>query len=270
MTPESSVASTYAPARAWRPAPLAAVSLLAHATGAGLVLGMPEIWPWVVAALIGNHLLLTLAVFFPRSQLLGPNINRLPEAARLRGQVSLTFDDGPDPDLTPRILELLDQHGAKASFFCVGEEVAAHPEIVREIVRRGHSVENHSYRHSPAFACYGIARLSAEIERAQDALARLTGQRPAFFRAPAGFRSPFLDFVLARQGLRYVSWTRRGYDAVSVHPRRALARLTRRLAAGDVLLLHDSGRCILQILPALLDELARRGLRSVSLPAALE
>lgn len=270
MTPESSFAPAYAPPRAWRPAPLAGISLLVHAACAGALLAVPAMWPWVTATLVGNHLLLTAAVFFPRAPLLGPNINRLPKAAALRGEVALTFDDGPDPWITPRVLELLDRHAAKASFFCVGERAAAHPELVREIVRRGHSVENHSYAHSHAFACYGVARLSREIDRAQQALADMTGRRPAFFRAPAGFRSPLLDFVLARRGLRYVSWTRRGYDTVAVDPRWALERLTRGLAAGDVLLLHDSSRLVLEILPALLDELARRGLRSVALPSVIE
>jgi peptidoglycan/xylan/chitin deacetylase (PgdA/CDA1 family) len=269
MTTESSIAPADAAPRPWRPAPLLAISMLLHAACVGALLAAPEMWLWVVATLIGNHLVLGVGVLLPRTRLLGPNIERLPRAAALRGEVSCTFDDGPDPHITPRILDLLDQHGARASFFCVGEKAAAHPEIVREIGRRGHSVENHSYAHSHVFAFYGPVRLSREIERAQQALVQLTGRRPAYFRAPAGFRSPFLDFVLGRHGLRYVSWTRRGYDAVTADPDRVLRRLTRGLAAGDVLLLHDSSRVIEQMLPALLDELARRGLRSVSLPSAI-
>ena len=269
MIPENSVAVGYVAPRAWRPAALARLSLLVHAAGGVALLADPATWPWVIATLAGNHLVLTAAVFFPRAQLLGPNVNRLPAAAASRREVSLTFDDGPHPQTTPRILELLEGHGAKASFFCVGEKARAHPEIVKDIARRGHSVENHSDRHSHAFACFGIARMGREIALAQYVLAGITGRHPRFFRAPAGFRSPLLDFVLARHGLRYVSWTRRGFDAVTPDPRRVLERLTNGLAAGDVLLLHDSSPCVLEILPALLDELAARDLRSVSLPTVL-
>jgi peptidoglycan/xylan/chitin deacetylase (PgdA/CDA1 family) len=228
--------------------------------------------------LLGNHVVLGVIGMWPRSRLLGPNLVRLPAAAARRGEVALTFDDGPDPEVTPQVLDLLDNAGAKASFFCLGARAAAHPEIVRDMVRRGHSVENHSQRHPNLFACYGLRALRREIESAQTAIAGITNRPPAFFRAPVGLRSPLLDPVLARTGLRYVSWTRRGYDAVRGDPTGVLRRLTRGLAAGDVLLLHDgssartsAGRpVVLQVLPVLLEQLAARGLKAVTLPAALE
>ncbi|MGH8641916.1 MAG: polysaccharide deacetylase family protein, partial [Burkholderiales bacterium] len=216
------------------------------------------------------------AVFWPRGPILGPNLNRLPAAAVRRKEVCLTFDDGPDPEITRRVLELLDQHQAKASFFCVGERATVHPEIVKEIAGRGHSVENHSQRHSWTFAWYGLRRLRREVEAAQEALGRIAGRTPMFFRAPMGLRSPLLDPVLAAQGLRYVSWTRRGLDGVSRNPALVLRRLTDGLAAGDVLLLHDDARVrtpegepvVLAVLPRLLEALSAAGLKSVPLPAA--
>ena len=102
----------------------------------------------------------------------------------------------------------------------------------------------------------------------------VTGRRAQFFRAPAGFRSVLLDPVLARSGLRYVSWTRRSYDTVSRNRERALARLTDGLSKGDILLLHDGPTAatrrpvVLDILPRLLDEIFRKGMRSVALPDA--
>ena len=92
---------------------------------------------------------------------------------------------------------------------------------MREIVRRGHAVENHSQHHSTAFGWYGPARLRREIAAAQGTLAALAGRTPAFFRAPFGVRNPFVDPVLARLGLTYVSWTRRGYDTVDERRGRA-------------------------------------------------
>jgi len=265
---ESSVAARY-PARAWRPAPLALVSLILHAGGLGVLVVDSAAWLWIFATLATNHLVLTAAVFFPRAQLLGPNINRLPLSAASRGEVALTFDDGPDLHVTPRVLELLDRYGAKASFFCVGEKAARYPDLVRQIALRGHSIENHSYGHSPVFACFGLARMGREIERAQHTLGSITGKSPQFFRAPVGFRSPLLDFILVRYGLRYVSWTRRGFDSVTPNPQKVLARLIARLNGGDVLLLHDSNPCVLDVLPPLLEELGRRNLRSVALTSVL-
>jgi len=139
---------------------------------------------------------------------------------------------------------------------------------VREIARRGHSVENHSHRHSNAFAFYGLGRLQREVDAAQAAIAGIIGRAPAYFRAPAGFRSPLLDPVMAVCGLRYVSWTRRGFDAVHRNADAVLQRLTRGLQPGDILLMHDGAPVVLAVLPALLDQLAARGLKPVTLPDA--
>jgi peptidoglycan/xylan/chitin deacetylase (PgdA/CDA1 family) len=264
------------PAR-WSPTQIVRFSICLHVVAILALVAWPPGWRWSLAALLANHLLLGAFGMSPRSQLLGSNIARLPRSSSEDGYVALTFDDGPDPRVTPLVLDLLDRHGATASFFCIGRRAAAHPELVREIVRRGHSVENHSFRHAYSFAFHLPRSLKREIDDAQAALASITGSAPRFFRAPMGLRSPLLDRELVRSALRYVSWTRRGWDAVSGNPAMVLHRLTHRLAAGDVLLLHD-GSCartrsgdpvVLAVLPALLEHLATRGLRPVSLPVAL-
>jgi peptidoglycan/xylan/chitin deacetylase (PgdA/CDA1 family) len=263
-------------ANPWRPAPLVRASMLLHFVILVAWLVYPASWRWLLGIIAGNHLLLFAAVFWPRGSILGANLVRLPQAAMRRGEVSLTFDDGPHPEITPRVLEILDRYRAKASFFCVGERASAFPDIVREIARRGHSVENHSHCHSNAFAFYGMSRLRNEVQAAQEAIARITGGYPVFFRAPVGLRSPLLDPVLARCGLQYVSWTKRGFDAVDDDAASVLRRLTRRLAAGDILVLHDTASSraapgdavVLAVLPVLLERLAASGLKSVPLPAA--
>jgi peptidoglycan/xylan/chitin deacetylase (PgdA/CDA1 family) len=264
--------------RAWRPAPAIALSLLLHAGGLIALAIDFALWPWVLGTIAANHVVLFTAVFWPRGRLLGPNLLRLPAAAAARREVCLTFDDGPDPEVTPRVLDVLDRYGMRATFFCVGEKAAAYPRVVKEIVRRGHRVENHSQRHSNAFALYGYRRLEREIDAAQAVIAGLSGHAPRFFRAPMGLRSPLLDPVLARRGLRYVSWTRRGYDAVESDAARVVHRLADGLAAGDILLLHDNGRVrtrggepvVLAVLPELLERLKASSLRSVTLAAALD
>jgi len=262
----------------WKPAPAIRMSMLLHAAAAASLIVVPGSWPWAVGAVLANHLLLTLAVFWPRGRILGANLTRLPAAAVARREICLTFDDGPDPEVTPQVLDLLDRHQAKATFFCVGEKVAAHPGIVRDIERRGHGIENHSARHSAAFALYGPLRLKRELEAAQGTIARIAGRAPRYFRAPMGLRSPLLDPVLARCGLRYVSWTRRGFDMLHRDPESVLRRLSRSLAAGDILLMHDSARApardgtpvALAVLPELLNRMNAQGLKSVTLSSALE
>jgi len=256
--------------RRWSPALFVRLSVILHAVAVVALAVHPELWAWPVAAVAANHILLLGAVLWPRGSWLGPNLLRLPASAARRGEICLSFDDGPDPSLTPQILELLDRYQAKASFFCIGEKAEAYPELVKEIARRGHSVENHSYHHHNAFALFGWTRLKREVESAQAAVAAITGRPPLFFRAPAGFRPPLLDPILTSVGLRYVSWTRRGFDMVSSDPQRILRRLTRGLAAGDLLLLHDNAKVALAVLPALLDQVSAHGLRSVSLATACE
>jgi peptidoglycan/xylan/chitin deacetylase (PgdA/CDA1 family) len=249
-------------------------SLLFHAAVLTALVLHPAWWPWIVTALVANHLALGLIGMWPRSRLLGDNMLRLPDAAARRGEIAVTFDDGPHPEVTPKVLDILDRYGAKASFFCVGEKAAAHPDIVREIVKRGHAIENHSMRHSGFFGFYGPAALLREIGAAQSVLGGIAGRPPFFFRAPMGIRNPMLDPVVARLGLQYITWTRRGFDTVARDPAVVLKRLIDGLAAGDVLLLHDRRSAhgepiVLAVLPALLEKISAAGLKPVSLTMAM-
>ncbi|AEM48911.1 polysaccharide deacetylase [Acidithiobacillus ferrivorans SS3] len=220
---------------------------------------------YILAGIISSQVVLTMLVLCPRCKLISPNLVRLPRSAIARREIALTFDDGPHAEITSQILDQLDQYNAKASFFCIGEKVAAHPNLVAEILRRGHSVENHSYRHNILFAFSGPSLLANDIVKTQKAVEAAThGPAPRFFRAPFGFRSPFLGGVLRRLGLQHVAWTRRGYDTASRNPDTVLRRLSRNLAAGDILLLHD-GKLALLVLPRLLELCQHKELRSISL-----
>lgn len=260
----------------WKAPPLLKASLLLHGTAAAAALATPHGWPWAAGAIAANHALLAGAGLWPRSTWLGANLNRLPEAARQRGEIALTIDDGPDPEVTPRVLDLLDQAGAQASFFCIGRRALAHPALCREIVARGHRVENHGHAHSNAFSLFGPNRMRQDIVQAQAALSDITGQAPRFFRATAGLRNPFLDPVLHQLGLRLASWNRRAYDTRTGDPATVLSRITRGWGAGDIVLLHDghSARTpngnpvILAVLPQLLHSIQQQRWRTVTLVQA--
>lgn len=261
----------------WQPTPLASGSAVLHLAAAAAVVVRPHGWPWALGAVAMDHVLLAAVGLWPRSTLLGSNWTRLPQAAAALGSVAITIDDGPDPDITPRVLALLDEHNAKATFFCIGTKVQRYAALAREIVSRGHAVENHSQRHSHNFSLLGPRRLADEIGRAQDSIIGVTGIRPLFFRAPAGLRNPFLDPVLARLDLQLASWTRRGFDTVRRDAAGVLDKLTRNLGGGDILLLHDghaarnrSGQpIVLEVLPQLLSAVAAANLRPITLRSAL-
>jgi peptidoglycan/xylan/chitin deacetylase (PgdA/CDA1 family) len=266
---------TQAPPR-WRPPPFILASIALHVLGLAAFALAPQHWPWLLAALVANHVLITLLGLWPRSRWLGSNWTTLPAASALRGEIALTIDDGPDPAVTPQVLALLDRHGVKATFFCIARQAECHPALCREIVRRGHAVENHSQRHRHDFSLLGPAGYLREIGAAQQTLTRITGSRPGFFRAPAGLRNPFLDPVLARLGLQLASWSARGFDTRTSSARHVLRRLLRGLRPGAILLLHDGNAAqtedgipvIVAVLPALLEQAAARGLRCVTLREA--
>ncbi|AOJ39066.1 polysaccharide deacetylase [Burkholderia lata] len=261
--------------RRWKPTPLIAGTAALHAGAAAAVVAQPAAWPWAVGGVVASHLALTAAGLWPRSTLLGPNWTRLPANAGRR--IALTIDDGPDPDVTPRVLDLLDRYDARATFFCIGDLARRHPRWIEAIVARGHAIENHSQRHRHTFSLSGPAALRREIAAAQQTLTEIAGTRPLFFRAPAGLRNPFLEPVLCELGLQLASWTRRGFDTRA----RDAATITRRLLHGldarDILLVHDGHAArdargepvVLDVLQAVLRAAADAQLHWTTLRAAL-
>ncbi len=258
----------------WTPTPAIKITIAAHLAALAGCLLLPHFWPWALGILLVNHAVITTAGLLPRSTLLGPNLTRLPAAAVARREVALTIDDGPDPVVTPSVLDLLEEAGATATFFCIGWRARENPELCREIVARGHRVENHGDSHAKAFATFGPVRMQADIAAAQATLSEITGRSPRYFRATAGLRNPFLDAVLHRLGLKLASWTRRAYDTRCGDPDTVFQRLTQDLGPGNILLLHDGHAArtaagqpvILAVLPRLLARLREDRLNAVALP----
>ncbi|AMK79110.1 polysaccharide deacetylase [Methylomonas methanica] len=264
--------------RNWQPTPLMKVSLaMTMATPLAIAI-QPSIWPWALALLIADQLVLTFAGLWPRCSWVGSNWTSLPPASAERGEIAITIDDGPDPDITPAVLNILDHYQTKATFFCIADKAQRYPDLCRDIVRRGHAVENHSMHHKYHLPFLLLNGWMAELNVAQDALTKVTGIRPRFFRPPVGLRNPLLDPVLSRLGLQLASWTRRGFDTIEGNPQVVLAKLLKNLSAGDILLLHDSNVArthsgqpvILEVLPPLLDAIAAANLRSVTLGESLD
>jgi peptidoglycan/xylan/chitin deacetylase (PgdA/CDA1 family) len=263
--------------RGWRPGWFIILSVAIHLIAIAIVVWQPETWPWALAVVAANHLLITALGLWPQGNWLGSNWSQLPKPARLRGEIALTIDDGPDPVVTPKVLDILDCYQVKASFFCIGKQALAHRELCREIIRRGHAIENHSMHHFYRFSTMGVRGLRREVGDAQRVLTEITGQSPRFFRAPAGLRNLFLDPVLERLGLQLSSWSVRGFDTSWTSPQRIRARMVGRLKAGAIVLMHDGNAAIdpngqsmiEQVLPGLIETAFQKGLKFVTLKDAL-
>ncbi len=220
-------------------------------------------------ALYGAGTLITLYLLFnPRSQWLVRNRSRVECGGRRC--VSLTFDDGPTSLHTPRLLETLKRSNVQATFFVIGKDAERYPELLQRAVADGHLIANHTYSHPYLFCFLTPGRLRSEIEKGQEAIERVCGHRPRYFRSPVGLRHPLLNLYLDRAELEYISWTIRSFDTVMTKPETILNRVLRRVAAGDIILLHDNARAggvMLDVLPRIIHELKGRGFEFVPVGA---
>lgn len=153
--------------------------------------------------------------------------------------VALTFDDGPDADSTPRVLDLLKRHDVRATFFVVGEQARQNPELIHRMVAEGHTVAGHSYYHLPQSTLWSSQRYTEELFRCNDVVARLTGLRMRLYRPPFGVTNPPIARAVKNLGLIPVGWSVRSLDTITKNRDRVVDRVMRGLRGGDVILLHD-------------------------------
>lgn len=240
--------------------------LLFLATNASLALLYPfSLTRFLLAALIyTTGTLLTLYLLFhPRNQWLVANRCRVEGP----GCIALTFDDGPNPVDTPKLLDILREKGVKATFFVVGKRADRYPEVVRRAWEEGHLIANHTWSHRLLFCFLTPARLRAEIDRGTESVRRICGFRPRLFRSPVGMRHVLLRSCLRDAGLEYISWTIRTRDTLTTAPSVLARRILRQAASGDIILLHDhlprGAHVMLEALPQVIDELRQRGFEFV-------
>lgn len=184
-----------------------------------------------------------------------------------RPEVWLTIDDGPDAQDTPRLLDALDRHEAHATFFLVGERAARHPELVAEIIRRGHEIGHHTHTHPEcSFWCALPTRIGRELDEPLAVFAR-SSVRPRFFRAPVGIKNPLLARALAERGLACVAWNVRSHDSFARNPDEILKRMRPQLRPGAILLMHEGPRLHASVrvtaVERVLEQLSALGLRCV-------
>ncbi|MDF3070570.1 MAG: hypothetical protein K0R38_6171 [Polyangiaceae bacterium] len=256
--------------------PPARLGLWAYAL-AGVALGVhsvaaspPPLLPTCLG--LGGFLALgTAGVFWPERGMYG---RLLWHGPRDGAEVALTFDDGPCPDTTPRVLSQLAAAGVHATFFLVGKKVERHPALVREIVQAGHQVGLHGFEHDRLFSLRSSAHVAADVRRSQDLLERVGAPRPALFRPPIGFVSHFTVRGAEQAGVTLVGCSARALDGLRHASAGAVARrLLRALQPGALLALHDAAEhddyvpASIAALPQVLAAMRERGLRPVTLAA---
>ena len=242
-------------------------TLLLAAVATGIVvfhalaieLGLPVLCGYLVVLLVG--------VMTPQLAMFAPV---LLHTDNTRPEIALTFDDGPDPVSTRQVLATLARSGAHATFFVLGEKVRAAPDVLREIASAGHAIGIHADWHDRLFSLRHPNRIVADVERARDAVAAVTSQRPVLFRPPLGHISPRTAVAASRLGLILVGWGVRGRDGLAgTTTETVLRRVGAGLRPGAIVLLHDAaerGQHVpagVAALPGILEEAARRGLRCV-------
>lgn len=212
------------------PAQITGIILLAVAAAAFFINPLVA-----VAIAIFYVFLCVVASFFPQSNFFLPVISRGNTGQNL---VALTFDDGPAQPITRQIMDLLDKYSVKATFFVSGVNALSHPEIIREIIARGHTIGNHSFHHNPFVMLRSYNYLYQEIFRTQEVLRKM-GIQPIAFRPPVGIINPKLSPILDKLGMFCVTFSCRAFDAGNRRVKNLGSKILKKVKADDIILLHD-------------------------------
>ena len=184
--------------------------------------------------------------------------------------VSVTFDDGPNPEFTQKVLRVLKAHGAKATFFCIGQHVENHPDIVSQILADGHSIGNHTYSHSKSFGFFSFDQVKAELQRTNAIVTASTGRQMNLYRPAFGVTNPQIEKAVKRLGLQSIGWNVRSLDTTSRSEQKVFDSITAKVSKGDIILLHDTSDKTVRVLERLLVFLREKNLQSVTVERLLE
>lgn len=214
------------------------ILIVLTALGAGLSLTGPIRW-FVFGLLLTAYLVIFI---------LGVSVLKLNffVKATCRGdstakRIALTFDDGPDPAATPKLLEVLRRHKIKVAFFPIGIKTRGYPEIIKQIDQEGHILGNHSFRHAWWTNFLISGPLDREIRMAQEAIEAAIGKVPAYFRPPMGLTNPHLRRRLKKHGLSVIGWDVRPFDTTA-STEKVIKRVLKEIRNGSIIALHDTGR----------------------------
>lgn len=187
-----------------------------------------------------------------------------------KNQIALTFDDGPNSEFTPLVLDLLKEHKAKATFFCIGQHIEKHPELFKRIIAEGHSVGNHTYSHSKSFGFFSTNKVTDELNRTIALVKELTGKQLNLYRPAFGVTNPMIEKAVKDLKVISIGWSVRSLDTTKRNEAAILDRITSKISKGDVVLLHDTSQKSINVLERLLLFLNEKNLKSVTVDELLQ
>ncbi|MCF8374247.1 MAG: polysaccharide deacetylase family protein [Bacteroidales bacterium] len=196
-------------------------------------------------------------------------INSLNKGNSTEKHIALTFDDGPNPEITPKVLALLNKSEAKAAFFCIGKNIVGHEDIVAAIHSEGHIIGNHSYSHAVTFDLMSSQKMAQEIEDTNQLIFNIIKKKPILFRPPFGVTNPNLAKAIRHTGMTSIGWSLRSFDTVK-NEEQVLRKVKKKIKAGDIILFHDSSEKTIKYLEKLLTYFSENGFKIVSLDQLLK
>ena len=187
-----------------------------------------------------------------------------------KNQIALTFDDGPNIEFTPIVLDLLKEYQAKATFFCIGQHIENHPELFKRIITEGHSVGNHTYSHSTSFGFFSTAKVKEELNKTIALVKELTGKQLNLYRPAFGVTNPMIEKAVKELNVISIGWNVRSLDTTKRNEAVILDRITSKISKGDIVLLHDTSQKSINVLERLLLFLNEKNLKSVTVDELLQ
>ncbi|WP_452232906.1 polysaccharide deacetylase family protein [Lacinutrix sp. MEBiC02595] len=191
------------------------------------------------------------------------SLNSNPKTSK--NQIAITFDDGPNPEFTPKVLALLNTYNAKATFFCIGKEIEMHPETFKSIVEQGHTIGNHTYSHSTKFGFFSVEEIVSELQQTNNIIKQQIGLEALLYRPTFGVTNPRIKRALQIIKLHSIGWNKRSLDTRNLSEKTILKRVTKNLKKGDVILLHDTSDKTIAVLEQLLLFLQQQKITSVTI-----
>lgn len=185
-------------------------------------------------------------------------------------EIAISFDDGPAASFTPGILQVLKDENVKAAFFCIGNRISGNEEIIKQIYAEGHIIGNHSHSHHFWFDLYSAKKMKEDLDLMDSEIEKVTGFKPKLFRPPYGVTNPNVKKAIIKGGYTPVGWSVRSMDTVIRDERKLLNRIKAGIQPGAVFLFHDTCNITLQVLPAFIQEVKKRGYQVVPLDKFLD
>lgn len=183
--------------------------------------------------------------------------------------IAITFDDGPT-EFTPKVLDILEKHNAKATFFCIGKQIEKHPDICIRIHSEGHQIGNHSYSHSNSFGFFSAEKIKTELQKTDSLIEKITGKKNHYFRPPFGVTNPHIARAVKALNHKVIGWNIRSLDTVIEDKNKILNRITHKIQPGSIILLHDTSEKTLWVLEQLLLTLQRENYKTITIEKLLK